>query len=97
MMRRPNSGDQKQNREQLLLSLLVCIVVSMFYAPSDLVAEKWTGVDEAVVENIAKDHGREKQEPLINTDQGDLPLFCVSHRGYNRRIHGRLLLENTNG
>ena len=32
-------------------------------------------VDEAVVENIAKDHGREKQEPLINTDQGDLPLF----------------------
>ncbi|HTP63970.1 MAG TPA: cobalamin biosynthesis protein CbiM, partial [Geobacteraceae bacterium] len=37
--------------------------------------EKWTGVDESVVEKYAKEHGREKRLPFINTDQGDLLLF----------------------
>jgi ABC-type cobalt transport system substrate-binding protein len=37
--------------------------------------EKWPGVDESVVEKIAKEHGREAREPIINTDQGDLLLF----------------------
>lgn len=37
-------------------------------------AEKWTGVDEAVVEKVAKEHGREAREPLINVE-GDLGLF----------------------
>ena len=38
-------------------------------------AEKWSGVDESVVEKYAKEHGREKRESFINTDQGDLQLF----------------------
>jgi len=38
-------------------------------------AEKWSGVDEAVIEKYAKEHGREAREPLINTDQGDLLLL----------------------
>ncbi len=37
--------------------------------------EKWKGVDEAVVERVAKEHGREAHEPFINTDKGDLLLF----------------------
>jgi ABC-type cobalt transport system substrate-binding protein len=37
--------------------------------------EKWTGVDESVVQKIAKEHGREAHKPLINTDQGDMLLF----------------------
>ncbi|MGD0281938.1 MAG: cobalt transporter [Dissulfurispiraceae bacterium] len=36
---------------------------------------KWTGVDESVVQKIAKEHGREAHKPLINTDQGDMLLF----------------------
>ena len=32
-------------------------------------------VYEAVVEKVAKEHGREAREPFINTDQGDLLLF----------------------
>jgi hypothetical protein len=36
---------------------------------------RWSGVDEAVVERFAKEHGREAKEPLINKDQGDLLLF----------------------
>lgn len=42
---------------------------------SALGAEKWSGVDESVVERFAAEHGREAREPLINTDQGDLLLF----------------------
>lgn len=38
-------------------------------------AEKWPGVDETVVEKIAREHGREARTPFINTDQGDLLLF----------------------
>lgn len=38
-------------------------------------SEKWHGVDDAVVEKIAKEHGREARKPFINTDQGDLLLF----------------------
>lgn len=43
--------------------------------------EKWTGVDETVVEKIAKEHGREAREPLINTDKGDLLLFVFLTAG----------------
>ena len=35
----------------------------------------WNGVDQAVVERIATEHGREAHAPLINTNQGDLLLF----------------------
>lgn len=40
-----------------------------------LASDKWPGVDESVIEKIAKEHGREAREPFINTDQGDLLLF----------------------
>lgn len=54
----------------LSLSAVCCLLYTAAYA-----AEKWPGVDESVVEKYAKEHGREAREPLINTDQGDLPLF----------------------
>ncbi len=53
-----------------LLYTALCILPAASTA-----AEKWQGVDESVVEKVAKEHGREKREPLINTDQGDLLLF----------------------
>jgi hypothetical protein len=37
---------------------------------------KWAGVDETVVDEFARKAGRPPREPLINTEQGDLPLFC---------------------
>ncbi len=43
--------------------------------PSLLAAGKWQGVDESVVEKVAKEHGRGAMKPLVNTDQGDLLLF----------------------
>jgi hypothetical protein len=54
-----------------VLLLVVCAPVPGF--PSD--AAKWSGVDESVVERIAKEHGRAAREPLVNTDRGDLLLF----------------------
>jgi hypothetical protein len=38
-------------------------------------SDKWQGVDESVIEKVAKEHGREAREPFINTYQGDLLLF----------------------
>jgi len=50
----------------------------LLYPICALAAEKsgkWPGIDESVVEKIAKEQGREAREPIINTDQGDLLLF----------------------
>lgn len=39
-------------------------------------AAEWKGVDETVVERIAKEHGREAKPPLIDPGSGDLLLFA---------------------
>lgn len=61
-----------------------------------LCAEKWTGVDEAVVEKIAKEHGRAAHRPLIDTDQGDLLLFVFllagSAGGFAAGYYWRMLV-----
>jgi hypothetical protein len=53
--------------------LFLSIVCNLSIAIAD--QDKWTGVDESVVQKIAKEHGRETHTPLIDTDQGDLLLF----------------------
>ncbi len=61
-------------KKMILCCIFALLLVSSFQslAVSD---EKWAGVDESVVKKVAKEHGREAREPLINTDQGDLLLF----------------------
>lgn len=73
-----NNATSQQNKS--LKTLLLCctnalLLVFFSLQPSAFGAEKWQGVDESVVEKIAKEHGREAREPFINTDQGDLLLF----------------------
>jgi ABC-type cobalt transport system substrate-binding protein len=41
-----------------------------------LAPKSWEGVDEAVVEKIAKEHGREAKAPVIDPGSGDLLLFA---------------------
>jgi L-lactate permease len=60
-------------RRLAALSIFFIIILSQLAVVSG--AEKWTGVDESVIEKYAKEHGREARTPLINTDQGDLLLF----------------------
>ncbi len=56
-----------------MLIVLITFHVSLFTSVS--AGEKWQGVDQTVVEQYAKEQGREAHKPLINTDQGDLLLF----------------------
>ena len=42
---------------------------------------KWEGVDKTVIEKYAEAAGRPPREPYINTDQGDLLLFCFLAAG----------------
>jgi hypothetical protein len=44
-------------------------------------AEQWQGIDEAVVQKIAREHGREARKPLLDTGQGDLQLFAFLAAG----------------
>ncbi|QWR78835.1 cobalt transporter [Candidatus Magnetomonas plexicatena] len=53
------------------LTFILSFQLSVSFAKSD----KWTGVDESVVEKYAEEHGRKAWTPFINTDQGDLLLF----------------------
>ncbi len=58
--------------------VIICILLltTCCFLPSGTSAsEKWSGVDETVVEQFAKAQGREAREPLINTGGGDLLLF----------------------
>ncbi|GFO67276.1 hypothetical protein GMLC_08550 [Geomonas limicola] len=42
----------------------------------NLAPKSWNGVDEAVVEKIAKEHGRQAVSPVIDPGSGDLLLFA---------------------
>lgn len=55
--------------------LLLVITAFCIRPPVAAAGEKWPGVDESVIEKVAKEQGREAREPIINTDQGDLLLF----------------------
>jgi hypothetical protein len=57
-------------------AVFLAAIFFLLVLPSLLMAaEKWSGVDESVIEKIAKEQGREAKSPLINTEQGDLLLF----------------------
>jgi len=53
---------------------IILVLIGVFYSTLVIAAE-WSGIDESVVEKVAKEHGREAMPPIINTDQGDLLLF----------------------
>lgn len=60
---------------QSVVGTLLLIAVAIVPLAASAEEGKWSGVDESVVEKVAKEHGREAWEPFINTDQGDLLLF----------------------
>jgi ABC-type cobalt transport system substrate-binding protein len=82
----------------ILPAIFTAVAVITLLAVAGFAAEKWQGVDEAVVKKIAKEHGREPGEPLINTDQGDLPLFLFllagAAGGFAAGYYWRKLTEN---
>ena len=67
--------ERKRRLKILLLHAILLPTLLYVYTFFTLAPRPWTGVDKAVVEKIAKEHGRAAKPPLINTDQGDLLLF----------------------
>lgn len=67
--------ERRRRLRILLLHVLVILPTLFGLYFFTLAPRSWKGVDEAVVERIAAEHGREAKAPLINTDQGDLLLF----------------------
>jgi hypothetical protein len=60
-----------------LFSLIVIAMVAVgYFTLSHFSQAKWSGVDETVVEKYARAAGHPPHRPLIDTDQGDLLLFC---------------------
>jgi cobalt/nickel transport protein len=61
-------------------------------------SEKWAGVDESVIEKIAKENGREAAEPFID---GDLLLFLFliagASGGFAAGYYWRKLTERRDG
>jgi cobalt/nickel transport protein len=63
-------------------------------------AEKWPGIDEAVVNRIAREHGRGEKPSLFPAAEGDLQLFLFllagTVGGFVAGYYWRVLLEGKN-
>jgi len=68
---------------RLIAVMLAILMTASITAGIVSAAEKakWSGVDEAVIETIAKEHGREAKPALIDKDQGDILLFMFLMAG----------------
>jgi hypothetical protein len=67
--------ERKRKLKIVLLHIILLPTVLYAFYFFTLAPRPWTGVDEAVVEKIAKEHGREARKPLIDLGEGDLLLF----------------------
>ena len=67
----------ERKRKWQILLLHATVLPTLFFGVYffSLAPKSWTGVDEAVVEKIAKEHGRVAKAPLIDPGSGDLLLF----------------------
>lgn len=78
--------------------VLFCALLLGGLAVGDASAgEKWPGVDDAVVNRIAREHGREERPSLILAAEGDLQLFMFlmagAVGGFVGGYYWRVLLE----
>jgi len=80
---------------------LVCLLVPGCMAAAPLyAAEKWPGVDETVVNRIAREQGRAEKPSLLPAAEGDLQLFLFllagTAGGFVAGYYWRVLLEGKN-
>jgi cobalt/nickel transport protein len=73
--------DRKRKLKIVLLHIVMLPTLLFVFYFFTLAPKPWTGVDEAVVEKIAKEHGREAHKPLIDPGEGDLLLFLFLAAG----------------
>ncbi len=63
-------------KKLLLYSLLILALVVGGYFLLRQSSSGWAGVDETVVEKFARAAGHPPHRPFIDTEKGDLLLFC---------------------
>ena len=73
--------ERKRKLRVLLMHMIILPTLLFVVYFFSLAPRPWTGVDEAVVEKIAKEHGREARKPLIDPGEGDLLLFLFLGAG----------------
>lgn len=83
-------------RKQYCRGVLLASVI-LLCSLSANAAEKWSGVDEAVVEKFAQEQGRPAKDSYINTNQGDLLLFVFllagTVGGFTAGYYWRVIVE----
>jgi cobalt/nickel transport system permease protein len=82
-------------------SSLICLLFLSCVAAAPLhAAEKWPGIDETVVNKIAREQGRAEKPSLFPTAEGDLQLFMFlmagTVGGFVAGYYWRVLLEGRN-
>jgi hypothetical protein len=85
----------------MIRSILLSILVFACMGNAALcVAEKWPGIDEAVVNKIAREHGRAERPSLFPAAEGDLQLFMFllagTVGGFAAGYYWRVLIEGKN-
>jgi len=83
---------------KIIRSILICtLFLSCECNGISYAGEKWPGVDEAVVNKIAREHGREEHPSLIPAAEGDMQLFMFlmagTVGGFVAGYYWRVLLE----
>lgn len=73
--------DRKRKIKVLLLHMIMLPTLLFAFYFFTLAPKSYQGVDEAVVEKIAQEHGREAKDPLIDPGGGDLLLFLFLAAG----------------
>lgn len=73
------------------------VLLLLLFVTVPLSAGDWKGVDEAVVERVAQEHGREAKRPLIDPGDGDILLFVFllagAAGGFAAGYYWRMLTE----
>lgn len=73
---------ERKKKLKILLMHMIILPTLFFGLYFFVLAPKsWEGVDEAVVEKIAREHGREASAPLVDPGSGDLLLFAFLAAG----------------
>lgn len=89
--------ERKRKFKIFLLHVILLPTVMFALYFFTLGPKPWTGVDEAVVEKIAREHGRVARKPLIDPGEGDLLLFVFllagSVGGFAAGYYWRMLVS----
>jgi len=68
--------ERKRRMKVILIHIIILPTLYFAFTFFTLGPKPYTGVDEAVVEKIAREHGRAARKPFLDPGEGDLLLFA---------------------